>query len=200
MSDCGCEFEARNREERRTLTLLLLINAFMFVFECVAAILAHSAGLLADSFDMFADAAVYGVSLYAIGRSQRLKARAAKMSGIVEIVLGVGVILEVARRMLLGSSPEGMFMVWVGALALAANLSCVALLAKHRKGEVHMRASWIFSTNDVLANIGVMLSGVLVAYTASSLPDLVIGAAISALIIWGGITILREAGKVLTEG
>ncbi len=84
-------------------------------------------------------------------------------------------------------------MLGIGFLALAANLSCLALLAKHREGEVHMRASWIFSTNDVLANLGVILSGVLVVFTASSYPDLIIGLVISALVIRGGTIILSEA-------
>ena len=84
-------------------------------------------------------------------------------------------------------------MVGVGGLALLANVTCLVLISSHRKGEVHMRASWIFSRNDVIANLGVIVAGVLVAMTASRLPDLVIGAALSLLVIRGGITILGEA-------
>lgn len=193
MSDCGCEFEAQNEAERRTLRVLLYINAFMFVVEFSAGVVAYSAGLLADSLDMLADAGVYALSLYAVGRNQLLKARAAHISGVIQILLGLAVIAEVGRRFVFGSSPDSMLMLGTGALALAANLSCLALLAKHREGEVHMRASWIFSTNDVLANLGVILSAVLVAFTASSLPDLIIGLIISALVIRGGIIILSEA-------
>ncbi len=193
MADCDCQFEARNEAERKTLRLLLYINAFMFVLELSAGILAYSAGLLADSLDMLADACVYGISLYAVGRSQFYKARAARISGIVQILLGLGVIAEVGRRFVFGSEPEGLFMLGIGSLALTANLTCLMLLAKHREGEVHMRASWIFSANDVLANLGLILSGILVALTASSLPDLIIGLLISALVIRGGIVILGEA-------
>ena len=81
----------------------------------------------------------------------------------------------------------------VGALALAANLVCLALLAKHRDGEVHMRASWIFSVNDVLANLGVILSGLIVFVIGSRWPDLIIGAVITALVLRGGIRIVRDA-------
>ena len=63
-----------------------------------------------------------------------------------------------------------------------------------------MRASWIFSTNDVLANLGVILSGILVAVTASHIPDLVIGLLISALVVRGGLAILREAKAASTDG
>lgn len=200
MSDCGCEFEARNEAERKTLRVLLYINAFMFMLEFTTGLIAYSAGLLADSLDMLADASVYGISLYAVGRSQLLKARAARTSGIMQIILGLGVIVEVVRRVLFGSSPEGLLMLSMGSLALIANLCCLALLSKHREGEVHMRASWIFSTNDVLANLGVILSGVLVAFTASSLPDLIIGLIISTLVIRGGVIILGEAREALADG
>lgn len=193
MTDCGCEFEAKNQAERRTLRLLLVINAVMFLLEFSAGIVASSAGLLADSLDMLADASVYGISLYAVGRSAVLKAQAARLSGYLQILLGLGVIFEVGRRLLFGSEPESMWMLAIGSIALLANLSCLALLARHRNGEVHMRASWIFSSNDVIANIAVIASALLVAATASALPDLIIGFIISALIIRGGFRILGEA-------
>lgn len=66
-------------------------------------------------------------------------------------------------------------MIGVSVVALAANTACLYLLRKHRHGEVHMRASWIFSTTDVQANVGVILAGMLVSVTASSAPDLIVG-------------------------
>ncbi len=193
MSGCDCSFEAKNREERRILKILLLINGAMFVIELVAGLLAQSAGLLADSLDMFADAAVYAISLSAVGAVMSRKVLAARVSGVLQVALGLGVIIEVARRFWFGSDPEGVLMIAIGALALAANVTCLALLARHRDGEVHMRASWIFSANDVLANLGVLAAAGLVMVSGSRLPDLIIGALIAALVMRGGIIILREA-------
>jgi Co/Zn/Cd efflux system component len=79
----------------------------------------------------------------------------------------------------------------VSLLALAANVSCLLLLARHRHGGAHMKASWIFSTNDVLANLGVVSAGVLVAWTGSRVPDLAIGAAVALLVLSGALRILR---------
>ncbi len=56
-----------------------------------------------------------------------------------------------------------------------------------------MRASWIFSTNDVIANLGIIVSGILVASIGSRYPDLIIGTIISAVVIRGGIKIIQEA-------
>jgi Co/Zn/Cd efflux system component len=195
MADCGCDADVAARLERRTLLALLGINATMFVVEAAAGWFAESTGLVADSLDMLADASVYGVSLWAVGRSSRLQSTAASASGFIQIALGAGVLIEVARRYWYGSEPASLLMITVGTLAFAANVMCLLLLAKHRDGGVHMRASWIFSTNDVIANIGVVASGALVAFTGSPLPDLVVGSLISALVIRGGVRILRVARR-----
>ena len=175
------------------LRALLGINLAMFVVELGAGLYAESAGLLADALDMLADAMVYAIGLAAVGGALAVKARAASLSGWLQILLGAMVAVEVLRRLVYGSEPMSVAMVGVGGLALLANVTCLVLISSHRKGEVHMRASWIFSRNDVIANLGVIVAGVLVAMTASRLPDLVIGAALSLLVIRGGITILGEA-------
>jgi len=193
MSGCGSELEEAAELERRTLWLLLAINGAMFFAEAIAGWWGESAGLLADSLDMLADASVYGIVLYAVGRSRALQAKAASASGVLEIALGVVVLVEVARRFFYGSEPESLLMIGMGALALAANVTCLYLIAKHREAGMHMRASWIFSTNDVIANIGVITSGALVMYFGSRLPDLIIGTLISIVVVNGGVQILREA-------
>jgi cation diffusion facilitator family transporter len=179
--------------ERRTLATLLAINAAMFVVEAIAGWLGESAGLLADSLDMLADASVYGISWAAVGRSRARQAGAATASGVLQVALGVGVLAEVVRRALFGSEPVSALMMGIGTVALAANVVCLALLSRHREGGVHMRASWIFSTSDVIANLGVIVSGLLVSLFGSRVPDLVIGTLISAVVLRGGFRILREA-------
>lgn len=193
MADCGCDFEATNEQERRTLIAVLAINFVMFLVEAVAGWLAESTGLTADSLDMLADAGVYAISLVAIGRAAYFRTNAALASGIFQMMLGLAVLLDVLRRYLIGSEPAGDVMMSIGLLALLANVWCLILLAKHRHGEVNMRASWIFSTNDVVANTGVILSGGLVALTASRLPDLIIGLIISVVVVTGGVRIIRDA-------
>ncbi|WP_193162537.1 cation transporter [Microbulbifer hainanensis] len=193
MSDCGCGAEQAQELERRTLIWLLSINAFMFVAELVLGWLAQSTGLIADSLDMLADASVYGLSLYAVGKGVLHQAKAAQISGFLQIILGLGVLLEVLRRLFFGSEPQSLLIIAVGAAALVANVVCLALISKHREGGVHMRASWIFSTNDVIANLGVIVSGVLVAIMGSRFPDLIIGTIISIIVVRGGIKIIQEA-------
>lgn len=193
MPPCDCQAEAAAIGQKQVLVTLLAINAVMFLAEFAVGLIADSTGLIADSVDMLADAAVYGIALYAVGRGLRAKARAAHISGVLQIALACGVMLDVARRFMHGSEPASALMMAMGLVALAANVACLLLLARHRRGEVHMRASWIFSKNDVLANIGVMISGALIALTASPLPDLIIGLLIAVMVMRGGIHIVRDA-------
>lgn len=200
MAGCGCEMEARNELERQTLRIVLGINAFMFLFEIVLGWMAESTGLIADSLDMLADALVYSISLYAVGRSGILQDRAASLSGVVQILLALLVLADVLRRFLHGSEPVSALMMGVGSVALVANAICLMLIAKHRDGGVHMRASLIFSANDVIANLGVIVSGGLVWLSGSRYPDLIIGTAIAWLVLYGGIRILREVSAHRAKG
>ncbi len=193
MPNCDCSVEVESREQSRVLWILLAINAFMFAAEIIAGVIAESTGLIADSIDMLADAIVYAIGLYAVGRAARVKINAAYLSGVFQVVLALGVAAEILRRLIWGSEPESLFMVGVGMVALLANIICLALISKHRDGEIHMRASWIFSKNDVIANSGVILAGVLVHVLDSRLPDLVIGNLIVLVVLRGGIRIIKEA-------
>lgn len=196
MSGCGCDcgqgLKTGSAAERRVLWIVLVLNAAMFVIEGVAGWLAQSTGLLADALDMFADAAVYGIALWAVGRHAAHKLTAATLSGWLQLILGIGVLADVLRRLVFGSTPEPPVIGMVGLMALAVNVAALLLLQKHRDGEMHMRASWIFTKNDVIANLAVLAAGGLVAWTGSRLPDLVVGCGIAALVVWGGVTILRE--------
>lgn len=194
MSDCDCHFEARDAEQRKVLLTVFAINSVMFVAEFVVGLFAQSSGVIADSLDMLADALVYGVGLYAIGRAAAIKRRAAWWSGIFQFGLALCILGDVARRAVVGSEPHSLLMMIIASVALVANASCLSLLSKHRDGEVHMRASWIFSRSDVIANAGVIMAGLLVWVTGSRWPDLIVGTIIAAVVAKGGAQILKETG------
>ncbi len=195
MPDCGCQITARNAAERQTLLVLLGINGAMFLAELGAGVVMDSTALIADSLDMLADMVVYAISFYAVGRSFYHKHRAAVLSGGFQITLASFVLLDVGQRLFRGSDPEPLWMMGVAALALGANSYCLYRIAQHRRGDVHMRASWIFTQNDVIANAGVILAGGLVLASGSNLPDLVMGVAIALLVLWGGWQILHTARR-----
>ena len=179
--------------ERRILWIALALNATMAVVDGTAGWVADSAGLLADGLDMFSDAMAYAIGLAAIGKTQRFKTNAARLSGLVLLLLGLGVVVDVGRRALYGSEPVSLLMVAVASVALVVNLSVLRLLRPFQAGEVHLRATWIFTRADVVANLGVIASALLVLGTRSRFPDLIVGAAIGIYVVREAIEILREA-------
>ena len=198
MSECGCHSEeAKTRAERRVLGIALALNAAMFVIEGVAGWIAGSSSLLADALDMLADALGYAIALFAIGRSLAFKAGAARASGLMLGILGVSVIAETLRRVVVGSAPEGAVMIAIATLALIVNAIVLWMLARYRDGEVHMRASWIFTRADVIANAAVILAALLVRLTHSRFPDLTMGLAIGIYVVKEALEIHAMASKQL---
>jgi cation diffusion facilitator family transporter len=190
---CDTDPSVETEAQQRVLRIALALNATMFVVGLVAGLLGQSSGLIADSLDMLADASAYAIALGAVGRSGRFKAGSATLSGVLLLLLGIGVLFDVGRRALLGSQPESLVMIAVAFVSFLVNATVLRMLGRYREGEVHLRATWLFTRVDVIANVGVMLSGLLVLLTGSRFPDLVVGGAIGIYVIKEAIEILGEA-------
>lgn len=194
MSGCGCgPTEVETIEQRRVLWIALALNAAMFIVEVTAGLYAGSISLIADGLDMLTDASSYAIALVAIGRSSRFKANAATVTGLFLLLLGVGLLADVVRRAISGEPPEGAWMIAVAALALAINMYVLKLLAKQRDGEVHMRATYICTRADVVANAAVIVSGIVVLATGWRFADLLVGAGIGIYVVKEALEIFREA-------
>ncbi len=178
--------------EKRLLIIVLGINFFFFLLELFSGLIAGSMGLIADSVDMLADSFVYGLALFAVGGSIIRKKRIAKVSGYFQMILAILGFAEVIRRFIgFESLPEFRAMIIVSILALAGNAVCLWLLQKSKSREAHMQASMIFTSNDVIANLGVIAAGIIVYLTNSSYPDLIIGIAVFMLVARGALRILK---------
>lgn len=197
MSGCGCDIEVKDAEQKVVLYWLLAINAVMFFVEMSVGILADSTALIADSLDMLADAVVYGIGIYAVGKTIIHKANAARVSGYFQLGLGLLILIDIVRRATVGSEPVSSLMIGMGCVALIANVICLIIIRKQKSGEVHMRASWIFSANDVIANMGVILAGGMVYLFDTRWPDLVIGFIVSVIVLRGAVLILKDAKQEL---
>lgn len=182
-----------NKNQRKLLWTVLFINFAFFVIEISTGLLSESLGLIADSLDMLADSFVYGISLFAVGGTLARKKRIARLAGYFQIILAVIGFVEVLRRFFnVAQLPNFSTMIVVSILALIANGTCLYLLQKSKsKEEAHMKASMIFTSNDVIINLGVVIAGLLVNWLHSNKPDLIIGTIVFVLVIQGAIRILR---------
>lgn len=178
--------------ERSLLYKVLIINFLFFVLEVWAGFLGDSMGLIADGIDMLADSFVYGLAIYAIGGSSKRKKNIAMLAGYFQLLLALLGFIEVIKRFLDPIIfPQYNIMISISILALAGNLLSLYILQKSRSNEAHMKASMIFTSNDVIVNFGVILAGIFVYVTNSRYPDLIIGLIVFMLVVNGGLKIVK---------
>lgn len=183
---------ANNDVQTKMLWAVLLINLGFFLIEIIAGLIANSMGLVADSLDMLADTFVYGLSLWAVGSMIQRKRKVAAWSGYLQLALAMVGLIEVIRRFISPETlPDYQTMIFVSVFAMLANTICLYLLQKSKSIEVHMKTSMIFTSNDIIINAGVIVAGVLVLFTNSKYPDLIIGSFVFLIVFRAAIRILK---------
>lgn len=180
-------------KQANILKIVMAINLLMFFVEFTFAWIANSTALMADSLDMLGDAIVYGFSLYVLHKSEKTRATAALLKGIIIVAFGISVLAQAGFNWSAAALPSYESMGWIGGLALLANTICFSLLYKHRDDDINMKSTWICSRNDIISNIGVLIAASLVGLTQSKWPDLLIGLMIAILFLRSAIPILIES-------
>ncbi len=197
MADCcedkACAIEALQERQSSTLKLVLAINIVMFVVELAAGLMAGSTALLSDSLDNLGDALTYGLSLYAVARGARDKAKVALFKGGLILAAGLFVLGQVAYRIVNPTLPIFETMGAISLLALLANGSCLALLWKHRDEDINMTSVWDCSRNDIASNVSVFVAATGVWLTRSGWPDLLVGLLLALLFLRSAARVLQSA-------
>lgn len=187
--------DATTPQKRRVLWQVLGLNLLLSLSLAVTGVLGDSNGLIANALDNLSDSAVYAISLFALGRSPRLKVVAARVSGVLLLVFAVGVLSDALRRFMTSTEPLGAIMIVMSLISTAINLLCLKLLKPMKNADVNLRAAQTFSLNDFVSNLGILIAGGLVAWLGQPWPDLAVGIAIAAIAVKGGIDILRDAAR-----
>lgn len=185
--------DAGQERDRRILWAVLSINLGQSLLGIGIGIWASSTAVVGAALDNLADASVYALSLYAVGRAVAIKVRAARLSGWLLIALAIVLFVEVLRRFFGGEAPVGPAMMTMAAVNAALNIVCLRLLKRHQGEDVNFKASAIFTNNDSIVNTAIVLSGALVMWSGSNLPDLILGLVVSVIAARGGREILEEA-------
>ena len=191
----GEAITADTPEKRKTLWIVLWLKVAIAVGFFITGFIGDSNALFANGLDNTSDAGVYALSLLALTRSRVWKRGAARVSGIMLLIFSAGVILDAIRRFLEGSEPIGLLMLAMAAIAGVVNLVCLFLLKRLENRDVNLRAATTFSFNDFISNGGILIAGLVVVMTGANWPDLLVGLAVAAVALYGGIDILRDAHK-----
>ncbi len=189
------KLEIRTADQRNILWIVLALNVVLAVAFLMTGLSADSSALIANGLDNASDSIVYIITLLALNRPPVWKRAAARVSGGLLVLFAVGILFDVGRRFLGDPEPLGYNMMLMAIVAAAVNALCVWLLRKIHDAEVDVRAATTFSTNDFMANAGVLVGGGLVLWTGQAWPELVVGLAVAAIALKGAISILQDANS-----
>jgi len=203
MSDDSCEILPTKKEAtsklRTVLWIVFCLNLGMFIVEFFYGLEARSSALLADSLDMFADAFVYGISLFVLNKSHIQQVRASIFKGSTMFILGIFVVAENLYKIIRPVLPVASTISVLGLLALIVNIICVGLLLNYRNKSVNVKSAWICSRNDAVGNVAVIIAGLLVGIFSSQWPDIVIGFVMAFVVIKSSSQILTTSKAELSH-
>lgn len=182
---------------RRALWIVVLINVGYGIAEMIGGFLADSQALKADALDFLGDGSITFLGLLAIGWSLKLRARSALLQGIFLGVMGIAVLGYTIYRTQVLHTPEAGLMGVFGIGALLINVIAVIILLPHRKGDANVRAVWLFSRNDALGNLLVVVAAGFVFWTNTSWPDLIAAGIIASLFLQSSWSIIKDARSEL---
>ena len=179
MSNAGLGGEA---SLRRAVVFVALANLAYFGVEFAVALSIGSVSLFADSVDFLEDASINLLILAALGWSLRARARVGFALAGILLVPSLAALWTAVQKVADPVPPSPVPLSLAGAGALAVNLTCALVIARHRHhGSSLVRAAFLSARNDVLANVAIVVAGIVTAATLSASPDLVVGVGIAAL-------------------
>lgn len=197
--DHCCQITAQSNKYRKILWWAFSINAIMFLIEIIGGIKAGSVSLLSDSLDFFGDSANYLISLFVLGKTLSLRAKASLLKAYSMGIFGIWILLTTLYQLWYGEIPNYHEMGVIGLCAFFANILVALLLYTFREGDSNMRSVWLCSRNDALGNLAVILAAIVVFYTQSNIPDLIVAFFMSYLAIKAAWLISQQAKQELQQ-
>ncbi len=191
-----CEIEHNEPAQgpfRKALWIALVLNLSMFIIEVTAGLNSHSLSLLADAIDFFSDSANYAISLFVLGMSLTVRAKASMVKAATMLILGVFIMATAINRVNGDTVPEAHVMGIIGFMAMVVNILAAVLLYRFRSGDSNMESVWLCSRNDAIGNIAVMLAALGVFSTDTHWPDIAVAGLMGWLAASASFRIFRKA-------
>ena len=171
-----------NASLRKVVIVVAALNLGYFGVEFAVALAIGSVSLFADSIDFLEDASVNLLISVALGWSATRRARLGKSLAGILLVPGLATLWAAGSKIVAPVPPAAEAVSLTGMGALAINLTCALLLARFRRHSGSLtRAAFLSARNDVVANVAIIGTGLVTAYTHSAWPDLAVGLGIGAL-------------------
>jgi Co/Zn/Cd efflux system component len=185
-----------NKSIRRTVTFVSVLNLIYFGIEFAVAVSIGSVSLFADSIDFLEDTSLNLLVLLGLTWSARNRGRLGMVLPGILLIPGVATVWTAWLKFTAPIAPAPIPLSLAGAGALIVNATCAFLLARFRRhGGSLTRVAFLSARNDTLANIAIILTGVVTSYTLSAWPDLIVGLGIAALNADAAVEVWHAAYK-----
>lgn len=186
----------------RVVLWVALLNLAYFGVEFATARLIGSVSLFADSIDFLEDASVNFLILVALGWSAVYRARLGMVLAGILLIPGLATLWTVWVKFNDPIPPAFVPLSLAGLGALIINLTCAFMLAQFRKNQGSLtKAAFLSARNDAVANVAIIIAGIVTAYAPSVWPDLIVGLGIivlnanAAREVWGAARKEHENAK-----
>lgn len=196
----------------RAFQLGIGLNIAFVALEAVFGVVAHSTALLADAAHNLSDvlglAMAWGASVlarrapsnrhtYGFRRSTVLAA----LANAVLLLAAVGAVAwEAIGRFDAPRAPHGPVMMWVAAAGVAVNGISALLFHKGSEHDVNIRGAFVHLVADAAVSAGVVVAGALVWRTGAAWIDPVTSLLVSAVVLYGTWSLLRDALHLAMDG
>ena len=163
----------------------------MITADLIYGLIMNSASLLSDAANNSGDAFILGSSLLVLSSNNFVKNRLALVKGVIMVAFSLWAFYHVYLGFIGKSVLSGGVITFVGIISLIGNTSVALMMHRHHHKDINFKSAFICCRNDAIASAGIILAGVLVIFTGSFWPDVIIGAIIASVVFSGGIKIIR---------
>jgi cobalt-zinc-cadmium efflux system protein len=195
----------------RPLKISLAIIVAILITEVIGGILSNSLSLLGDAGHMLVDALALGLSLVAMTIARRpatlsktygyhrVEIMAALTNGTILVLVSLFIFYEAYQRFLDPPVIQTSIMLLVASIGLVANLAGILLLRKGSHRSLNIKAAFWHIIGDTVSSVGVIVAGIVIAFTGWYVVDSIVAFFIGGIIMWGAVRIVREASDILLE-
>ena len=184
---------------RNVLIIAFIINLIMITTDLTYGLMMNSASLLSDAANNSGDVFILGSSILVLSSTTAVKNRLALLKGIIMITFGLWAFYHVYLGLIGESQLSGGIISIVGVMSLIGNSTVALIMYRHQHKDINFMSAFICCRNDAIASAGIILAGLLVVYTRSFWPDIIIGAIIATIVCQGGIKVVRLSLNPITS-
>ena len=183
---------------KKVVLLVAVLNLLYFFIEFIAALNIRSVSLLADSIDFIEDASINFLIFFAVSLTLAKKAKVSIILSIIMLSPALTALWAIWQQVLYQEPPRPIELSLVAFGALIVNCLCTFILIRFKNFSGSLtRGAFLSARNDALANIAIILTGIITFFYPSIWPDIVVGIFIAYIRAESALEIFNKAMKEL---